>query len=605
MITAMRAIAAYLDNTEVSDILSKVMTLHQKIDKVIVLSVRKVDGEYHYEYSFIVDYDPIRSTQYLYRQGPSNGPGTTPAALITDVEKTLPQKMLAWFKRVPDLGNDTLEKGEIEVITAIGNALENEKEKIISDVNSHLITIDRSGGNTLLTIQIDDDGEKKYIGQMDEFVTLFLELVKQRYYKKYGTTSKGHGICYVCNNENEVYGFMTDVFSFYTLDKRGFAPQLDVSEGWKSFPVCFDCAVALETAKQFLDDNLLFNFYGARYYLIPQSVTESEESLGEMLSVFSEQDRKLTMADESGRLTDDEGDILEFISSLSDSIVLNFLFFIMEQSSMRILGFMEDVLPSRIARVFEIKRYLENKGLYYESAITFNFCILRDILAMGRDAKDYKEFIYVTGRILKDQLVEQGLLLNRILTYLEKHRNEWGIGSLMGSTSSSTQRKRMDSVLRCMMLLEFFVTSQDQEVGETQKMSDTNEITREEIVGKIFEHHPHFFKTHTQKSAFLIGLLTGRLMAIQGHRRGSAPFEKKLHNLRFTMKRLKRLYLQVEAKLKAYGHSGTYSGLEQMLASELLNAADEDVDDDDLSLSFVIGLNQSYKLKSTKGDETT
>ncbi|MDF1540073.1 MAG: TM1802 family CRISPR-associated protein, partial [Candidatus Thorarchaeota archaeon] len=238
-----------------------------------------------------------------------------------------------------------------------------------------------------------------------------------------------------------------------------------------------------------------------------------------------------------------------------------------------------------------------------ESSIAFNFSILRDIMALGRDAKDYKEFIYVTGKILQDQPVSRELLLNRILTYLENQRNKWGIWSIMGSTSASSKKKRMDGVLRSMMLLEFFEISQGNDGGVRKKMSDTSKITREEIVGEIFESHPHFFKTHSQKSAFLVGLLTGRLMVIQYQRRGSTPFEKKLHNLKFTMKRLKRLYLEIEAKMKAYGHSGTYRGLEQILSEELLNAASEDIDDDELSLSFVMGLNQSYKLKSSKGDD--
>jgi CRISPR-associated protein Cas8b/Csh1 subtype I-B len=220
-------------------------------------------------------------------------------------------------------------------------------------------------------------------------------------------------------------------------------------------------------------------------------------------------------------------------------------------------------------------------------------------VALGRDAKDFKEFIYVTARILKDQDIHRGFLLKRVLGHLENQRNEYGMNSLMGSASASDKRKMMDNVLRSMMLIEF--TEEPDDGGATKKMTETQEITREQIVGEIIDAHPSFFNTHSQRAAFLIGMLTGRLMAIQAHDRGSAPFEKKLHNLRFTMKRLQRLYVQVEMKLKAYGHSGSYRDLEQMLAEEIMSAASEDVDDDELSLSFVIGLNQSYKIKSTKG----
>ncbi|MDF1540667.1 MAG: TM1802 family CRISPR-associated protein, partial [Candidatus Thorarchaeota archaeon] len=348
MIIAMRQIAKHIDSTDAPDPLRRVMTLHQRIDKVIVLRVKKTGAVCEYERASIVDFDSDKATQYLYRQGPPNGPGATPAALITDIEKTFPKKVLAWFTSVPKWETDVLQNEEIGFVSDIGGALKTAESRVIKDVNGLLASIDRSKGNTLLTIQINEDGENYYLGESDVFVKLFLEFVKQSYYKKYGTTSKGHGVCYVCNDEKEVYGFVTDIFSFYTLDKRGFAPGLDVSEGWKAFPVCFDCALALETAKQYLDDNLLFNFYNAKYYLIPKSVTDSEDSLDEILSVFSEQDKGISVADDSGRLTTDEKEILKYISSLSDSIVLNFLFYIMEQSAMRILGYMEDVLPSRI-----------------------------------------------------------------------------------------------------------------------------------------------------------------------------------------------------------------------------------------------------------------
>ncbi len=102
----------------------------------------------------------------------------------------------------------------------------------------------------------------------------------------------------------------------------------------------------------------------------------------------------------------------------------------------------------------------------------------------------------------------------------------------------------------------------------------------------------------------MIGVLTGRLLAIQGLERGATPFEKKLHNLRLDMKRLKRIYVQVEEKLRAYGKAHYYRDLMELLSEELLDTPDENIDDDELSFSFVVGLNQSTKFKSQSGDET-
>ncbi len=601
MITAMRDIAKLLDKDRNVPILQKVLTLHQVIDKVIVLKVKKGDT-WDYQGAAIIDFDPDNAIKYLYRQGPPNGPGTTPAALITEVAKTFPKKVLGWFKRVPKWGKDKIPEEELDYILGVGDALMKKEERIVNEIDKLLHTIDRSKGNTLLTIELDHNG-RHLIGESKQFMRLFVELVKERYYTKYGTTARNEGICYMCNDtKDEVYGFVTDIFSFYNLHKKGFAPVLDVSQGWKSFPVCFECAIALETSKKFLDEHLLFKFYGAKYYLIPRTILGHSDALRDILDIFREQRDDISIADDSGRLTDEENEILKSVSKLDDSVLLNFLIFIMEQASMRILGYLEDVLPSRISRIFSIKESLEKKELYSESFVSFNFSILRDIVALGRDAKDFKEFIEVTGRIFKGQKVNRRFLLSRVLTYLEKQRNEHGLDRLVGRSSASEKRKMNDSVLRSMMLLEFVHISNNG--GDTEKMKgQTQELEREQIVEAILKEHPSFFETHSQKAAFLIGLLTGRLLAIQAYERGAAPFEKKLHNLRFTMKRLQRLYVQVEMKLKAYGHSGSYQGLEHMLAEEIMSAATEDVDDDELSLSFVIGLNQSYKIKSTKGDD--
>ena len=596
MIIAMREIARYLDAQIEANDLQKVMTLNQNINKVIVLRVKKTKDEWEYQRASIIDFDSVKATKFLYRQGPSNGPGTTPAALITDIEKTFPKKVLSWFKQVPKLGKGVLSVDEIEYIKAIGESLRASEKEILNEVSTLLDTIDRTQGNTLLTIEL-EDGTEQFIGESTVFVKLFLHQVKQRYYSKYGTTAKGEGTCYVCSAKKTVFGFVTDVFSFYTLDKRGFAPSLNVSDGWKSFPVCFECAIQLETSKQFLDEHLLFSYYGAKYYLIPHSVIHDRKSLDEVLSVFQNQDKKeISMADKAERLTEDENELLSYVSELNDSVVLNFLFYVMEQSSMRILGYMEDVLPSRISKIFQVKQVLERRGLYNECEVRFNFSILRDIMALGRDVKDYKEFINITGRVLKGQPVDRAILLTRILEYLEDRRNEYGLNAVMRSASAKPKQKQMDNVLRSMMLLEFFKIE-----GDEKKMSETQDITRADIVNDIINTHPSFFDTHSQRVAFVIGLLTGRLLAIQGHLRGASPFEKKLHNLR--MKRLQRLYVQVQAKLKAYGYSNVYSDVERMLSEEMMSATDEKVDNDEISLSFVIGLNQSYKLKSNKGDE--
>ncbi|MEM2142990.1 MAG: TIGR02556 family CRISPR-associated protein [Candidatus Thorarchaeota archaeon] len=613
MIVAMRELADIIASGKAPDVVGRLMTLNQVISKVIVIRLSRENNQWTYRGTKIVDFDRGTASRYLYRQPPPNGPGTTPAALITDVKKTFPKKTLAWFERVPKCCRDAGLDNEVSYVGDIGRLLASLKDQVMSDIEQSRKAIGSRQGNTLLTIELDAGGSTHLIGESEPFRKIFLELVKQDYYSKYGTTARGHGTCYVCKSEGEVYGFVTDILPFYTLDKKGFAPELDVSRGWKLFPVCVQCAAALETSKQFLDEKLQFDFYGAKYYIIPQSVRGEPDAIGGVLEVLSAprgatgssagQGQKISMAHSGRRITSDENEILDYLSTLDDSVSLNFLFYIMEQSSMRVLSYAEDIPPSRLAKLFSIKELVDNRGLFYQAGMSFDFSFLRDILALGREAKDYKEFIHVTSRLLKDQTVERALILRRALDYLEDSRRKNGFQQLMLSERVRPDVRKRNDVLRALMLLEFIETHRKGS-GDKRKLNDSTQLNRTEIANDIFETHPSFFGKHYQRAAFLIGLLAGRLIAIQQHDRGSAPFEKRLHSLSLDMKRLKRLYVKIEEKLKAYGYSDVYRDIQAMLTDELMKAADERPDNDELSLSFVVGLNQSYKFKSRKGDES-
>jgi len=602
MIGTVIDLVRYINETMPSNNVSRMLTRSQRIAKVIAVRVRHDKEKWTYDRCSLMDYDESKAELFLYRQGPSAGPGTTPAALVTEAEKTVPKKFLAWFKKNLRRVKDLINPSDYEVLKAIGDALTEAQSDIVRDVNKKLNMVDRSQGNTLLTIIVDDDTGQHFLGEIDAFVEAFEALTKKSYYEKYDAEARGKGVCFVCNKHKEVYGFVTDIFPFYTLDKPGFAPSLHVADGWKSFPVCFECALLLEAVKWYLDQNLKYRFYGAGYYLVPRFARGDAESVSNTLEILESQRSKQVTIAEEDRFTDDESEIWEVVSELEDSVALNFFFYIMEQSSMRILYHAEDVAPSRLATMFIVKKDVQKHGLFGTYNIPLNFSILRDITAMNRDAKDYKEFLSITGRILMGREVDMDLLYRRVMHFIERRARRDGPSRLAGSEAALAREKQYDPVVRAMMLIEFIQGLYSG--GVTDQMTDfAKEMTRAELAKAIFEEHPSFFESRTQRAAFLLGVLVGRLIAIQQRERGAAPFEKKLHNLRLNRRRLERLMVQTQEKLMAYQKANYYWDLFELLSEEFMASEGESIDDDRVSFAFVIGLNQSFRFKSTKGVE--
>jgi len=78
--------------------------------------------------------------------------------------------------------------------------------------------------------------------------------------------------CCFCGKEEEVAGIRgVNNFKVYTLDKYGFAPEFNIREGYKRFPVCYECLVLLEKTwneieKQRRESKSKFSFFGMDCY---------------------------------------------------------------------------------------------------------------------------------------------------------------------------------------------------------------------------------------------------------------------------------------------------------------------------------------------------
>jgi len=583
--------------------------------KVLIIHITKEDEKYKYKGVEIEEYDSKKVNNYLYKQGSSNGSDITPTSRVTTIESTFEKtKILPWFKQYTKLGLDE----NTNFLVKIGECLRSNKDKILNDLKEKYSTIGKKE-KSIITLKIDN----KYIGEIDIFKKILVEESKKGFYSKYGKTSKAENeICCVCNErKSEVYGFV-DTYKFYTVDKPGFVSGgFHQEDAWKVYPVCLNCALLLDAGKKYINNNLNFNFYGFKYYLIPKFINNEDKHIKEVLELMEKQQDPKFRKTEINRLTQDEKEILEIIGEQKNYLNVNFMFYDAPKgpdgSVFNILLYIEDILPSRLKKLFEVKKEVdkidifkeclvpvfENKKKTGETPMEFNFGIVRTFFPKKSNNQTYdKYFLDIVNKIFTNKLVDYYFLLQFIM---QKIRNEF-----------VNDYPTKISTLQGFMLLNYLnklnILKINKKIG-TSKMEPTTNVLGKAILEKeeeikqktdvFFKQFANFFDSDAKKAIFLEGVLTQFLLDIQYQERKATPFRVKLKGLKLDEKEIKALLPEIQNKLEEYGKN-YYKQLESIISDYFVSAGNEwKLTTDEISFYFVLGMNLSYKFKSKKEEE--
>ena len=217
---------------------------------------------------------------YLYRRGGSNGPDLSPTCRLTEPKKTFEGKFLKWFD--DDFSDPSYELTEEEqaLLTNIKACILSNSKQILEDITTEYNSLKKERQSGIITIIVDDNGEKKYLGNISGFRKILRVNALANYSQKFNKTSKSRNqTCAICRDKRvEVYGFVS-TYNFYTVDKPGMVSGgFDQSKAWKNYPVCRNCALTLEEGKKFLDKNATFRFYNFDYLLIPKPLNSDVDN---------------------------------------------------------------------------------------------------------------------------------------------------------------------------------------------------------------------------------------------------------------------------------------------------------------------------------------
>lgn len=623
MIEALKEIGVYSlersqkDLEQLLDIIVEDPASTSNYKYILAIMLKKDIEGYDYNGVKLEEYTKEKIGKYLYRQGSPRGTDYTPTARLVEVDKTFVNKIMLWFTN--SLKNQELTESQQNQLVEISNCLKENQKSIINNLKTITKNYFQANENGIITLKLIIDNKEKYIGE----IPVFIELFKKEFSKKlhYSPTFKVHAIstknpvCSVCmKQKDEVYGFV-NTFNFYTVDKPGFVSGgFDRSAAWKNYPVCFECALLLEEGKQYLEKNLLFQFYGMKYYLVPNFL-ESKGDQKETLEIIEEYKRDIDSNIKINKkygnlLTESENEILDILAQQENYLNYNFMFFEKVKSAFRILLLIEDILPSRIRKLFEAKNFVDNLTRQLSDSLNlkerklshFTFENIWCFFPKTRMLDLNKYFLEIVNNIFTNKKISYPFIMDYLIKKIqEDFRNGY---STLTSTIKAFQ---LLLYLNELDLLNNFKKEDSAKMKETnfdKFFSNNTKLDLDEKIDDFFNHFQDFFNTEAKKAVFLEGVLADFLLKIQYSERGSDPFRTRLQGLKMDENLIKRLLPEIQNKLEEYGKN-YYKKLEEIISKYMIEAGNQwQITNNDISFYFILGMNlSSYFKKSTKGDK--
>jgi len=564
-------------------------------------------------------YDPKKKFRYLYRRGGSSGADLSPTCRLTEPKKTFKGKFLKWFNTDFSDPSYGLTEKEQALLTNIKACILLNRKQILEGITAKYEALKKERESGIITIVLNDNGEKKYLGDLSAFRKILHVKGLSNYYQKFNKISKSeNNACAICRKKrSEVYGFVS-TYNFYTVDKPGMVSGgFDQSKAWKNYPVCRDCALTLEEGKRFLEENSKFRFYGFDYLLIPKPLnpdvdSEVYETLQDYHSdpIHGESAQIRLTEDYKKLLGETEKEILYHLSDKSNTFYCNILIYAASNNEFKILRYIEDVFPRRLRELFEAKEFVDqnpyfksyNVKIYEkgkptgEKPLEFNFGSFWYFFRKRKDEDKSSYFLNIVAKVFQNEKVSYRFFLNGVVNRMRKQFAQ-------GYNTKEAGMRGLCSLLylqRLGILGDYDHGDNMNENKIREIMNDPQHTSSTQKLEAVFDGFPEFFNRNSTRAVFIVGALAQFLLNIQYTERGATPFRTKLQGLRLDQRKVSALLPDIQNKFEEY-NKNYYRELEK-LASEYLIQASSDwgLSKDEVSFYFVLGMNLASYLKQSK-----
>ncbi len=533
------------------------------------------------------EFDIRKLDKYVYSKGSPNGGDNTPTSIISKPETPLDKLILPIRK---------IEINEFKKVLAFIEVQDN-----YDDITEKIKSFYTGKESYILTLVINN----KWIGDWDELVSDIIGSNLESFYhlQSIGESKSENKICYCCKEKrNEVFGFV-NTYNFYTVDKKGFvAGGFDQKKSWKNYPICPRCAETLENGKKHLEHSFLDKFSGLTYMVIPKTIFEinDEESLFyyEGLLKEFENKNKISISNERKKeLFYNEKISTEAMAEMKNNMFFNIMFYEQANSAFKILLNIEDVLPSRLKKIFDIKQEIEKSEIYINLKgkdkekkeifynLTFNFSIIRDFFPNKSIEGDWdKSFLEIINSIFINKKIDYLFIVNNFLRILYPKLNN--------------HESVYVDLRKSLLILEFLIKMnllKNKENGEVKEMIERTE--KNELYLKFFEEHKEVLDSDIKRAIFLEGLFVQKLLN-QPEQQNSKQFYARLNGLKMNEKIIKRVFVEAINKLHEYNKSHYYLVIERLISDYFTSSDFTQITNDEMSYYFVLGMNLADKFKN-------
>lgn len=399
-------------------------------------------------------------------------------------------------------------------------------------------------------------------------------------------------VCYVCGESGrQVYGNFS-LLKSYNLAKPGvITGGFDMSQTLNNFPVCVECITAVSSAYTYAGKKLTFPFCGESYLLLPCLKTD-DDSLANTIVKLLEGMGHTTQTSEYEKITGSQNDILEELADVGqgkDLLTLTMIFFEESNASWKITAEIPEILPSRISRIYFVKRAVESDDYLKmgDKPFFFTFRIIRDFAGNSGKTSQRKFMAYVDAVFSGGRISEATFLSDVVRAVVTRAKREPQMLHYMVRDALATWQ-----FLNQLGIFEKGVRVMSDAVGTGGKY------------GQFVEAHKDFFDAEEKVAAFLTGCYVSKVMYVQEKKLGNSPFYKKLRGMKLDIKQLQALYPEARNKIQQYDAFPLVNDLDQLLASAWIESVKgRKITDDEATLSFTIGLSLDYNINITDKEQ--
>jgi len=556
------------------------------------------------------EHSKMLKSKLLYKRGSPRGTDKTPTCKVAkSIAGSFSQKIVAWFS--DNQNKSFLSESQKKFIHSIYEEIKVKSEIILNDINDKIELI--ANGGVVLSVVFRNGDDQKYIGDYAYFSKFITEESVLDYKFSKASKKKSCGtnqLCAICQKKQpEVFGYFTSL-KFYNVDKPGMVTGgFDPGKSWKNYPICLDCALDVEMGIKVLGEKLTFSFYGLRYYLIPQ--TAHENARDEILKTIYDFKESPGIRDaDRKRITNAEDELFDLLCEQENNVTFNLLFFEKPQKSVfRILALVEDVLPSRLKRLFDVKASVEEHVFFREykdgkPMFRFNYGTLRTFFPNSKIEGNHDKYFHgIVEKSFSDRKIDYSFIVQHIIYHL---RN-------LFVQDNSIWYQTIQSFMLILFLNQLnLFRFNHKEVQMDKQFYDSFEIkSKDELEKKsalFFDNFKEFFSTDIHRSIFLVGVLSQFLMNFQSRERGATPFRSKLKGLKMDARDITSLLPEIIDKLEQYKWNIPYLSLERLIAKYLISAGNFrnwNMSVDEMNFIFVLGMNLSKFFKINTSESKT